>query len=116
MGQRKKRREDRCIHSSGSSATRAEVHASFRAMVKSLRCPNCELEFTDFALDWGDAWCEGRRDSELELGHPEGSRDGPYKLKCELCGHRAWLNYFTCLVSSAEPHDAEPDAPPETLK
>lgn len=69
-------------------------------MVKSLVCPHCELEFTDFAVDWGDAWVEGRLDLMDEIGRQE--RDGPYKLKCELCGKRSWLNYFAKTVKSAE--------------
>lgn len=102
MGRRKKRGQERQSRLSGLVATRAEVASSFHAMVKSLKCPNCDLEFTDFALTWGDAWCEGRRDMEFEQGALECSRDGPYKLKCELCGHRSWLDYFAGSVSSAE--------------
>jgi hypothetical protein len=108
VGKRNKPREERHPRLSGLVATRAEVEASFRAMVKSLHCPNCDLEFTDFALTWSDAWLEGRHDLIAEDGGQE--RDGPYKLKCELCGHRSWLNYFARSVSSAERPDAEPDA------
>ncbi len=78
-----------------------ELQVAFRDMIKSIVCPHCELEFTDFAADWGDAWCEGRRDLMDEHGWQE--RDGPYKLKCELCGKRSWLNYFNRSVKSAEP-------------
>lgn len=78
-----------------------ELQDPFRDMIKSIACPHCELEFTDFAADWGDAWCEGRRDLMDEHGWQE--RDGPYKLKCELCGKRSWLNYFNKSVKSAEP-------------
>lgn len=111
MEQRKKPRDDRHLRPSGLVATRAEVEASFREMVKSLRCPNCDLEFTDFALTWGDAWLEGRHDLMAEDGGQE--RDGPYKLKCELCGHRAWLNYFAPSVSIAERPDDVPGAEPD---
>lgn len=110
MGRRNKLGQARQPRLSGLVATLAEVDASFRAMVKSLRCPSCELEFTDFALTWGEAWCEGRRDMEFEQGALECSRDGPYKLKCELCGHRSWLDYFAGSVCSAERPDAEPGA------
>lgn len=79
---------------------RDEVANAFRTMVKSLTCPHCELEFTDYAVDWGDAWVEGRLDLMAEEGWQE--RDGPYKLKCELCGKRSWLNYFAKTVTSAE--------------
>jgi len=85
----------------GDSANPGDVHAEWRAMVKSLRCPGCDLEFTDFAVDWGDAWMEGRIDLMNEQDWQE--RDGPYKLKCELCGHRSWLDYFNSSVRSAEP-------------
>jgi hypothetical protein len=103
VGKREKTGAKRTPQLSGLVATRAEVEASFREMVKSLRCPSCDLEFTDFALIWGDAWLEGRHDLMVEDGGQE--RDGPYKLKCELCGHRSWLNYFARSVSSAERPD-----------
>lgn len=81
-------------------SARDDVDEAFREMVKELQCPGCELEFTDFAVEWGWAWCEGRRDLMTEEGWQE--RDGPFKLKCELCGHRSWLNYFSKSVKSAE--------------
>ena len=74
-------------------AARAEVELAFREMVKTLRCPACERAFTDFAVDWGDAWREGRRDLLRDQGHHDGERDVPFKLKCELCGQKSWLNY-----------------------
>ena len=77
-----------------------DVEIAFREMVKALHCPHCDLEFTDQAVEWGWAWCEGRRDLMHEQGQDE--RDGPFKLKCELCGHRSWLNYFSKSVTSAE--------------
>lgn len=79
---------------------RDEIENSFRNMIKALHCPECDLEFTDFAVDWGYAWREGRMDLMDEQGWQE--RDGPFKLKCELCGHRSWLNYFAKSVASAE--------------
>lgn len=81
-------------------AHRDEIEQAFCDMVKSLQCPGCELEFTEYAVDWGFAWCEGRRDLMDEHGWQE--RDGPFKLKCELCGHRSWLNYFSKSITSAE--------------
>jgi hypothetical protein len=81
-------------------ASRAEVEQAFRDMVTSLQCPACELEFTDFAVEWGRAWYEGRMDLMAEQSWQE--RDGPFKLKCELCGHRSWLDYFAKSVTSAE--------------
>lgn len=80
--------------------TRAEVDQVFRDMVKSLCCPTCEVEFSDYAVEWADAWREGRFDLMEENGWQE--RDGPVKLKCELCGSRSWLNYFTKTVTSVE--------------
>lgn len=77
---------------SGLSATAEEVFAAFRAMVIGISCPHCAEPFTDAAVDWGDAWCEGRRDTLAECDTQE--RDGPYKVKCELCGERSWINYF----------------------
>ena len=79
---------------------RSEVKKAFRSLVKSLRCPSCEIEFTDWAVDWGDAWAEGRRDRMRETGNDE--RDSPYKVKCELCGHRSWIDYFRRAARSAE--------------
>ncbi|MFO0959987.1 MAG: hypothetical protein U0800_21560 [Isosphaeraceae bacterium] len=81
-------------------ATRADVEQAFRSMVKSLRCPGCNAEYTDDAIDWGDIWLEGRFDLLRETGKVE--RDGPAKLRCEACGHRAWLNSFEGSVRSAE--------------
>jgi hypothetical protein len=79
---------------------RSEVDEAFRKLVKSIRCPSCEVEFSDWAADWADAWVEGRRDLMRETGHDE--RDGPLKVKCELCGHRAWIDYFGRTARSAE--------------
>lgn len=81
-------------------ASREDVERAFRARVRALRCPSCGAEFTDAALDWGAAWHEGRRDLMAERGWQE--RDGPYKLRCEGCGRRAWLNFFAWSVRSAE--------------
>jgi hypothetical protein len=83
--------------------TAEEIHAAFRARAKSLRCPNCTLEFTDSAVDWGLAWLEGRRDLMIEWNRD--GRDGPFKMKCELCGHTAWSNAFLSEVTRAEPPD-----------
>lgn len=76
-----------------------EVDQAFRSMVKSLRCAYCQVEFTDWAIDWGHAWCEGRLDRLREEGVEE--RDGPFKVKCELCGHRSWVDYFGRRVRGA---------------
>ena len=70
-----------------------DVSASFRAMLQSLECPNCKTNFTEWSCDWADAWHEGRRDLMRENGEQE--RDGPCKIKCELCGERSWVNYFS---------------------
>ena len=77
-----------------------QIHHLFRERVKGLHCPQCDVTFSDYALDWAEAWQEGRHDLMAEHGWQE--RDGPYKLKCELCGQRSWLNYFTWSVSRAE--------------
>lgn len=83
------------------TTSREEVERAFRKMVKSLRCPSCGVEFSDWAVDWGEAWCEGRRDLLREQN--SGERDGPYKVKCELCGHRSLIDYFRNEARSAEP-------------
>lgn len=70
-------------------------------MIKAIPCPSCGVEFSDFAVEWGEAWSEGRRDCLRELGPQE--RDGPHKVKCELCGERAFINYFANTASRAEP-------------
>jgi transcription elongation factor Elf1 len=77
-----------------------EQRQAFRDRVKTLRCPHCDVEFSDAALDWAEAWLEGRSDLMQEDGWQE--RDGPYKLCCELCGQRSWLNYFAWTVECAE--------------
>lgn len=77
-----------------------EQRQAFRDQVKALRCPHCQVEFSDAALDWAEAWLEGRFDLMQEAGWQE--RDGPYKLRCELCGQRSWLNYFTWTVERAK--------------
>lgn len=82
------------------TVSREEVDKAFADMIKTLHCPSCDLEFTDFAVEWGRAWYEGRLDLMAEHGWQE--RDGPFKLKCELCGHRSWLDYFAKTVRSVE--------------
>lgn len=81
-------------------ASRAEVEASFRSMILKISCPYCGEPFTDRAVDWGDAWQEGRRDTMRELDTQE--RDGPYKIKCELCNQRSFINYFAATASKAD--------------
>ncbi len=61
-------------------------------MLKTLSCPHCALTYTDCAVEWTEAWLEGRRDAMRDLGYEE--RDGPVKLKCELCGGVALTNVF----------------------
>ena len=39
-----------------------EQRQAFRDQVKALRCPHCAVEFSDAALDWAEAWLEGRFD------------------------------------------------------
>jgi uncharacterized C2H2 Zn-finger protein len=80
--------------------SQSEVQQAFRDKVKTLRCPTCDTPFTDAAVDWADAWWEGRADLMAEQHWQE--RDGPYKLKCAACGQRAWLNYFAWSVRKAE--------------
>jgi hypothetical protein len=82
------------------SMSAQEIHQAFRARVKTLVCPMCDVAYSDAALDWAEAWQEGRRDLMQENGWQE--RDGPYKLCCELCGHRVWLDYFGWTVRSVE--------------
>ena len=86
------------------NASREEVEKAFREMVTSLKCPTCHEGFTDFAVTWGDAWLEGRTDLLREEDRQE--RDGPFKLKCELCGSRSWLNYFAGTVTSEVPQSS----------
>lgn len=72
---------------------------AFRQMIKQLACPACSLAFSDAAVDWGDAWQEGRIDLLKELRSTE--RDGPFKVRCEYCGRRSFIDYFTCKASLA---------------
>ena len=75
-----------------------ELRQAFHDRLKTLSCPHCALTYTDYAVEWAEAWLEGRRDAMRELGYEE--RDGPIKLKCELCGGVASTNVFG---SPAEP-------------
>jgi hypothetical protein len=72
--------------------TREEVEASFALMLKGIACPECDRSYTDAAVQWSNAWHEGRRDLLEEIGSTE--RDGPLKIRCELCKSKAWINYF----------------------
>lgn len=69
-------------------------------MVLKIKCPHCGELFTDGAVDWGHAWLEGRIDAMRELDTQE--RDGPYKVKCEWCDERSFINYFARTASKAE--------------
>jgi uncharacterized C2H2 Zn-finger protein len=75
-----------------STVTREEIAKAFREKAKTLRCPHCDTLYTDAAVDWCDAWLEGRQDTLDELRLAE--RDGPIKFKCELCNGTAWSNAF----------------------
>lgn len=81
-------------------ATRAEVEAAFRSMILKISCPRCGEPFTDGAVNWGDAWQEVRMDTMRELDTQE--RDGPYKIKCEWCDQRSFINYFATTASKAD--------------
>ena len=82
------------------SVTADQVHAAFHQAIKTLHCLECGMKFTDYACDWGDAWLEGRIDLLKEDGKTE--RDGPFKVRCELCGQRHWYNYFSRTVVRAD--------------
>jgi|GEM_PF-3356387 uncharacterized C2H2 Zn-finger protein len=80
--------------------TKEEIEVAFRAMVLKIKCPHCGEVFTDGAVDWGDAWREGRIDTLREFDTQE--RDGPYKVKCEWCDGRSFINYFARTASKTE--------------
>ncbi len=69
-----------------------EIRQAFRDRLKALPCPHCGRAYTDRAVEWCEAWLEGRRDLMRELGRD--ARDGPIKLKCEACGDYAMTNAF----------------------
>lgn len=69
-----------------------EVRKAFNDKLKTLSCPHCDAAYTDHAVEWTEAWLEGRRDAMRELGGNE--RDGPVKLKCGLCGGQAMTSSF----------------------
>lgn len=69
-----------------------EIRLAFRAGLKTLSCPHCEIGYSDYAVDWSEAWLHGRRDAMHDLGKEE--RDGPVKLKCELCDGFALTDAF----------------------
>jgi hypothetical protein len=71
---------------------RDEVDAAFAAMLKAIPCPSCGAQFTDAAVQWCDAWIEGRHDLLREMNTTE--RDGPVKIRCERCGTRASVDIF----------------------
>jgi len=98
-----KKNHDRESNTSGGKIliTAEEIHASFIKMVMSIKCPYCDEPFTDGAVEWAEAWQEGRRDLIRALDTDE--RDGPYKIKCEWCNERSWINYFKGEASKVEP-------------
>lgn len=69
-----------------------EIRREFNVKLKTLACPHCNEPYTDYAVDWAHAYLEGRRDALNDLSRTE--RDGPIKLKCELCGGQAFTNAF----------------------
>jgi hypothetical protein len=81
-------------------STRDEVGRAFRNAVKAHPCPACGAAFTDFAIDWGDAWRAGYIDCMWENGWT--MRDGPFKLKCESCKRCSWYELFANQVKLAE--------------
>lgn len=80
--------------------SRADVEAAFRSAILRINCPHCGELFTDGAVDWGGAWYEGRMDAMRELETQE--RDGPYKINCEWCDQRSFINYFAATASKAD--------------
>ena len=81
----------------------SEIEAAFRNSIKAHSCPACGMPFTDYAINWGDAWREGYMDSHRENGWT--IRDGPFKLKCESCNKCSWYNVFGNRVGLAEERD-----------
>lgn len=69
-----------------------EIRHAFNEKLKTLACPHCATEYTDYSAEWTQAWLQGRRDAMHDLGTTE--RDGPVKLKCELCAGQALTNAF----------------------
>lgn len=69
-----------------------DVRKAFNEKMKTLACPHCGTGYTDYAVTWSEAWREGRRDAQRELGAQE--RDGPVKLKCAACGGTGMTNAF----------------------
>ncbi|ANP47304.1 hypothetical protein [Candidatus Viadribacter manganicus] len=69
-----------------------EIRQAFRDQLKTLACPHCDTGYTDYAVTWSEAWLEGRHDAMRELGANE--RDGPVKLRCDLCGGAAVTSVF----------------------
>jgi hypothetical protein len=84
------------VSTPGQEAARRES----RAALKQIACLHCAEHYTDWAVDWSEAWVEGNMDSEDEMG--VSSRDCPTKIKCELCGLRAWISPFGGTPKSAE--------------
>lgn len=72
--------------------TAEEVQAAFDAMLKSIACPSCDEPYSDAAVQWCNAWIEGRHDLLVEMNTTE--RDGLVKIRCELCDGKAWIDYF----------------------
>ena len=90
------------------SATRAELEAAFAAAIKKCVCPACGLEFTDAADEWGHAWSEGYVDRIREDGGD--IRDGPFKLRCEMCGRRSMYSIFGKTVTLLLERSGGPEA------
>lgn len=66
-----------------SSETRKQHEQDLLDLLIRLRCPCCELNYTEFAMLWGLAYVQGRIDVLEELGTSE--RNDTMKIMCELC-------------------------------
>jgi hypothetical protein len=87
-------------------ATRTAIEKAFAEAVKNCACPACGENFTDSSVAWGHAWREGYVDRIREEGRD--IRDGPFKIRCEMCGRRSMYGIFAQSVTLV------PEAPNKT--
>lgn len=75
------------------SKPRKQYEEDLLNLITSLSCPECGLNYTEFAMLWSQAYVLGRLDILEEMGLAE--RRDCLKLMCELCHTIGELNLLS---------------------